>query len=90
MVEYQQLNNVNDDLDQWSIAPLVGNEFLLGQLRFGQQIGLYLMQGDEAPNLMLQNYYLRYIINSRFVTGANLKAHGRVADYLSFQFGYIF
>ena len=63
MFEYHQLQDFDKEIDQWSIAPLAGNEFLLGRLRFGQQIGLYIIKGEEAPNMMLQNYYLRYKIN---------------------------
>jgi hypothetical protein len=87
LAEYQQIPDYEKEFDQWSIAPLVGNEFLLGRLRFGQQIGPYIIKGEKAPNLLLQNYYLHYKINAHLMMGINLKAHGRVADYLSFQVG---
>ncbi|TRX72436.1 acyloxyacyl hydrolase [Carboxylicivirga sp. M1479] len=87
LVEYQQ-NVIDPKL--WSIAPLVGNEFIFGQLLFGQQIGAYVLKGSSASNTVLQNYYLRYKINSRLIAGVNLKAHGKVADYLSVQVGFIF
>ncbi len=90
MLEYRQLNVYENAMDQWSIAPLVGNEFLLGRLRFGQQLGLYLMQASEAPNNLFQNYYLRYQISEHLAAGINLKAHGRVADYLGLQIGFVF
>ncbi|WP_430816692.1 acyloxyacyl hydrolase [Carboxylicivirga sp. RSCT41] len=89
MFEFQQLQDFEKEIDQWSIAPLFGHEFLLGRLRFGQQIGPYIIKGAEAPNALFQNYYLRYKINAYLMTGINLKAHGRVADYLSFQLGII-
>ena len=90
LIEFQEIGDYQESIDQWSIAPLVGNEFLLGRLRFGQQIGPYLLKGEKTPNQLLQNYYLRYKINAHLMTGVNLKAHGRVADYLSFQFGLMF
>ncbi len=90
LVEFQELSERQKTIDQWSVASLVGNEFIFGKLYFGQQIGIYLLQGQAAPNLLLQNYYLRYRINARLMTGVGLKAHGRVADYLSVQLGYIF
>ncbi len=90
LVEYQKLPNYTEPVDQWSVAPLFGNEFLLGQLRFGQQFGAYLLKGEKAPKRLLQNYYLRYKINAHLMTGVNLKAHGRVADYLSVQLGWMF
>ncbi|WP_185957525.1 acyloxyacyl hydrolase [Saccharicrinis carchari] len=90
MIEYRQIHNDNKALDKWSIAPLIGNEFLLGKLRFGQQLGLYLLQAPEAPNNLFQHYYLRYFVDKRIVTGVALKAHGRVADYLAIQLGLVF
>ena len=90
MVEYQQLFDFNKAIDQWSIAPLIGNEFLIGRFRFGQQLGIYLLQGRKAPNYLLQQYYLRYLFKKYFTTGINLKVHGRVADHLSIQLGYVF
>jgi hypothetical protein len=88
--EYQQSPSDTDNKEKWSIAPLFGNEFLLGRLGFGQQLGIYVIQGDQAPNLLLQNYYLRYNFNSGMIAGINLKAHGRVADFLSIQVGFKF
>lgn len=90
MTEYEQLPDTQKAIDQWSIAPFFGNEFILGKLYFGQQIGIYALRGYQAPNLMVQNYYLRFRIQSNLITGINLKAHGRVADYLSLQFGVAF
>ncbi|MBR8538192.1 acyloxyacyl hydrolase [Carboxylicivirga sediminis] len=89
-IEYQESSEITSNKDQWSIAPLVGNEFILGKLYFGQQIGAYLLKGQKAPNLLLQNYYLRAKINAHFIAGVNLKAHGRVADFLSVQLGFTF
>ncbi len=88
MLEYRQLQAYKKAADQWSVAPLVGNEFLLGRLRFGQQIGFYLLQAAELPNNLFQNYYLRYQLSKQFTGGINLKAHGRVADYLAIQVGF--
>lgn len=90
MIEYQQLFYFNNVLDQWSLAPLIGNEFILGRVRFGQQLGIYLLQGKKANNLLFQQYYLRYLIGSHLTTGVNLKVHGRVADHLTVQLGYVF
>lgn len=89
MIEYRQLYAHREATDQWSVAPLVGNEFLLGRLRFGQQLGFYLLQAAEQPNNLFQNYYLRYQISKQFTGGINLKAHGRVADYLAIQIGLV-
>ena len=90
LVEYQQMPSKEEAIKEWSLVPMFGHEFLFGRLRFGQQIGAYVIRGDQASNLLMQNYYLRYIFNSRILTGVNLKAHGRVADYLSIQLGILF
>ena len=89
MLEYRQLQAYENATDQWSVAPLVGNEFLLGRLRFGQQLGFYLLQATGLPNNLFQNYYLRYQVSKHFTGGINLKAHGRVADYLAIQIGFV-
>ncbi len=90
IIEYQQMINSDDELDQWSVAPLIGNEFVLQKVRFGQQLGFYVVRGMKAPNLLLQQYYLRYLMGTHLTTGINLKVHGRVADYLTLQLGYVF
>ena len=89
MVEYKHLSESENSNDRWSIAPLFGNEFVLGKLKFGQQLGIYLVQNKRAPNSLLQQYYLRYLASERISTGITLKAHGRVADYLSIQLGIV-
>ncbi|MGQ1787029.1 acyloxyacyl hydrolase [Saccharicrinis sp. GN24d3] len=89
MMEYQQNPGTRIAIDQWSIAPLIGNEFLIGDVRFGQQLGVYLLQGATATNNVFQHYYLRYLFRNKFTAGTNLKVHGRVADYLAFQVGII-
>ena len=65
----------------------LGNEFLMGQFRFGQQMGLYFIKGSDARNLLFQNYYLRWFIEEKYILGIHLKVHGRVADYLGVQIG---
>ncbi|TLX77607.1 acyloxyacyl hydrolase [Labilibacter sediminis] len=90
LVEYQQSNDAKSSIDQWSVAPLVGNEFIFGKVRFGQQLGIYLLKGVYAGNNLFQQYYLRYLLGEHLTTGFNLKAHGRVADHLSVQIGYVF
>ena len=89
MVEYKLGYGQRDVADELSLAPLLGNEFLIGDLRFGQQVGLYLLKGIKAPNDIFQNYYLRYLIQKKMSAGVVLKVHGRVADYLAFQVGVV-
>ena len=89
IIEYQQVGDDDSSIDPWSVGPLAGNEFLIGKLRFGQQIGVYVLRGKKAPNSLFQIYYLRYLVANKMTVGANLKAHGRVADYMAFQIGLI-
>lgn len=88
LIEYQQMHAKEDD--PWSLGCLAGNEFLMGQFLFGQQMGIYVLKGTNARTKLFQNYYLRYKTNSRIMAGVNFKAHGHVADYLCFQLGYAF
>jgi len=69
---------------------LFGNEFLMGEFRFGQQIGAYLYTGYSAPSLIFQNYYLNYRFSKHLLVGTHLKAHGRVAEYININVGYVF
>lgn len=89
LAEYEQIEAVSIS-DRMRIGLLFGNEFIMGQFRFGQQIGVYIFQGHKAPELVFQNYYLNYRLTEHLITGVHLKAHGRVAEYLSFSFGYQF
>ncbi len=88
LIEYQQIHQTYHK--PWSVGLVGGNEFLMGKFLFGQQMGIYLLEGYAASSLLFQNYYLRYKTNSRVLAGVNFKAHGHVADYLSFQLGYSF
>jgi hypothetical protein len=86
MLEYQEQKVIQNE--PFSGGVFFGNEFLIGQFRFGQQLGVYLFGGQDAHSQLFQNYYLRWLSKGRLILGAHLKVHGHVADYLSFQLGY--
>ncbi len=90
MLEFQKDKSVENIKDKSGLGAYLGNEFFIGNIRFGQQLGVYVLRRKEAPNLLFQNYYLRYIIKDKWVTGANLKVHGIDADYILFQIGRAF
>ncbi len=90
LMEYQQNKNADEIKEQIGIGAYIGNEFFIGNIRFGQQLGIYVLKRNEAPTLLFQNYYLRYLLKQHWVVGANLKGHGIDADYLLMQLGYVF
>ncbi len=90
LMEYQQNKDADEIKEQIGIGAFIGNEFFIGNIRFGQQLGLYIMKRNKAPTLLFQNYYLRYLLKQHWVVGANLKVHGIDADYLLLQLGYVF
>ncbi|MCW3786114.1 acyloxyacyl hydrolase [Plebeiibacterium sediminum] len=90
LVEYQHIQDAEVINERLGIGPVIGNEFFIGDIRFGQQLGIYILKRNDAPTLLFQNYYLRYLLKQNWVIGADLKVHGIDADYLLFQLGYVF
>ncbi len=87
LLEFDQ--NQEELMEQLGVGLYFGNEFIISDIRFGQQLGAYIKKRSDAPNLLFQNYYLRYLYRKRWVFGADLKAHGIVADYLLIQVGFV-
>ncbi len=90
LLEYQDAKNVENVKYQIGIGPYIGNEFFIGNVRFGQQLGIYVLRRKKVPNLLFQNYYLRYLLKEHWVIGADLKVHGIEADYILVQLGVVF
>ncbi len=88
MLEFQDDKSVEEVDGKVGLGAYLGNEFYIGDVRFGQQLGIYALRRKEAPNLLFQNYYLRYLIKEKWIIGANLKAHGINADYILLQIGF--
>ncbi len=90
LLEFHDVEMVEKIMDQISMGTYIGNEFFIGKIRFGQQMGIYVFRRKSAPNLLFQNYYLRYLLKEHWVIGADLKAHGIEADYMLIQIGFVF
>ena len=89
LLEYEQ-QDAEAESDKFRAGILFGNEFIMGEFRFGQQIGAYLYKGYSAPNLIFQNYYINYRLSKYLLIGTHLKVHGRKAEYININVGYLF
>ena len=69
---------------------LVGHEFLMGRFNFSQQFGIYLYKAHDYYQPVYQRYGLTYSINKNLAIGANLKAHGKEANFLEGRIVYSF
>ena len=67
---------------------LVGNEFLMGNFIFSQQMGFYLYKPAPYFNQLYQRYGLIYRFNNNMAAGVNLLAHGHVANFIDFRWVY--
>ncbi|MFP4470358.1 MAG: acyloxyacyl hydrolase [Bacteroidales bacterium] len=75
------------DTDHKQAGLLVGNEFILGRFLFSQQFGVYIYDPYQKNSSLFQHYALDMKIFSGVLLGIGLKAHGHVADFLSFRIG---
>jgi len=71
-------------------AALLGHEFWLGQVTFGQEFGIYVFNDYRINDDVYQRYTLSYNFNSHVFAGFGLKAHRNVADFFDLRFGYRF
>lgn len=69
-------------------AALIGHEFWLGKVTFGQQFGAYIFNDYRINDDIYQRYYLTYNFSNRFNAGFGLKAHRHVADFFDLRIGY--
>lgn len=81
-------NNGKQDFTQASI--LIGHEFWLGKVTFGQQLGIYYYSDYRVTDDVYQRYTLTYNFSERLFGGIGLKAHRHVADFLDLRIGYKF
>jgi hypothetical protein len=69
---------------------LVGHEFWLGKVTFGQQFGYYYFNDFRINDDLYQRYNLTYNFTQKFFAGFGLKAHGHVADFFDLRVGFRF
>jgi hypothetical protein len=71
-------------------AALIGHEFWLGKVTFGQQIGYYYWNEYINSDRFYQRYSLTYNFSPKFFGGFGLKAHRHIADFFDLRLGYRF
>jgi len=59
----------------------VGHDFILGNLTFGQQFGVYVTKRPTYYPGFYQRYSLLYKLSSHMLVGVSCKAHGNQADF---------
>ena len=72
------------------VGAMLGHEFLWGKYIFSQQVGVYLFNPTPFYPAWYHRWGVYYVINDKFMTGINLKAHKQVANYLDVRFIYTF
>ncbi|MCA1764081.1 MAG: acyloxyacyl hydrolase [Flavobacteriales bacterium] len=78
------------DADGHTSGVAVGHEFILGNYRFGQRFGAYLLKPDTRKEDVYQRYSITYLYKDSWSFGVSLKAHGHVADFLDLRVGKVF
>ena len=86
--EQLKLNEKSNNFLQASA--LLGHEFWLGRVNFGQELGIYYFNDYRINDDVYQRYTLLYNFNPSFFAGFGLKAHRNVADFFDLRFGYRF
>ncbi len=84
----ERIENSGNNKSFIQAAALVGHEFWLGKVTFGQQLGVYYFNEDRITDDVYQRYYLTYDISDKLHTGFGLKAHRHVADFFDLRVGY--
>ncbi|MFW6043032.1 MAG: acyloxyacyl hydrolase [Marinilabiliaceae bacterium] len=71
------------DLSRMSL--MAGHTFLLGRFSFAQKAGVYLWSGHATKAPWFQYYTLDFSATENLGIGVGLKAHGKVAEFLSMR-----
>lgn len=69
---------------------LLGHEFWLGKVTFGQYLGIYYVNDYRITDDIYQRYTLNYQFSKHVFTGIGVKAHRHVADFFDVRLGYRF
>lgn len=84
------INEIGDGENFVQAGLLVGHEFWLGKVTFGQQLGIYYYNDFDINDNVYQRYTLNYNFSDRIFAGFGLKAHRHVADFFDLRVGYRF
>lgn len=86
----QLIKNEGYDNNFIQAGTLIGHEFWLGKVTFGQQLGIYYFNDYRINDNLYQRYTLTYNFSDQFFAGFGLKAHRHVADFFDLRLGYRF
>jgi hypothetical protein len=68
----------------------IGHEFVLGNFRFTQKLGIYLLDRLRVNDLVYHKWGILYVHRSGLLTGIELKAHRHVAEFILAKIGWQF
>lgn len=73
-------------------AAFLSHHLIFGRVDFNQRMGLYLIEPENIgqKRRFFQRYGLTYQLPEGLVLGADLKAHGHVAENIGLRLGWIF
>ena len=74
--------------DHHLVGIMAGNDFILGQVVFYQQFGVY-VYNPYKKETFYQRYGFLFRFNDFLIGGIGLKAHGHVADFLDVRIGMV-
>jgi hypothetical protein len=73
--------------DEYAASALLGHRFYLGKFGFTQDLGIYLWDTNPDHPAFNQFYSFDFSITQQLMVGANLKAHGKTAQYMGIRLG---
>lgn len=86
--EYAHQSNLNKTAHR--IGHSVGHEFFLGDFRFSQKIGIYLLDELNLNDLIYHKWGISYLLKKKVLFGIELRAHRHIAEFIIGKVGYQF
>ena len=83
IIEADKSRHTSIFADQLRVSLMGGHKFLAGRFAFTQNAGIYLWSGHQLDNAWFQYYSIDFDVTPDFSIGVGLKAHEKVAEYLS-------
>lgn len=80
------------DISGFVPAVFLSHHLIFGRVDFNQRMGLYLAKPERIgqKHWLFQRYGLTYRFRGGLLLGADLKAHGHVAENIGLRLGWIF
>lgn len=84
-IEYEELEKTANRL-----SFNLGHEFILGNFRFSQKLGIYLLDQVQENDLIYHKWGMSYLHKSGTLLGVEVKAHRHVAEFIVGKIGFQF